>query len=131
MSTSSSARPSPDAGSSTPRFLSSEDRYAVRMPLNEPADSMEEAVRDLMKRDPADLRRARRHHRRALAALRSGCYDAVGEDTRAQLVQRLRADLKALTRALQALETRPAPPSVHDFQGDGATALPAPPDASR
>ena len=77
-----------------------DDRYAVRMPINDTADSVEEAARALQKCSPEELRRARRHHRRALEALQEGCYDALDDDTRLTLVQRLKADLTALNEAI-------------------------------
>ncbi len=75
------------------------------MPIGDSADSVEEAARALQKCPPDDLRRARRHHRRALAALQNGCYDALDSDTRGTLIQRLKADLTALNRALDTEAT--------------------------
>jgi hypothetical protein len=86
-------------------------RYAVRMPIDRDGsvDSLDDAVHALRQCDPAELRRARRHHRRALSALERGSYEALGDDTRAQLVNRLRTDLEALDRALHGDPSRSAP----------------------
>lgn len=73
------------------------------MPIDDTADSIEEAVSALRECSPEDLRRARRHHRRALEALQDGCYDALGDDTRGTLIQRLKADLTVLNRALDSV----------------------------
>ena len=78
--------------------------YTVRMPIDDAVDSMADAVQQLKTRNPQDLRRARRHHRRALAALENGSYETLADDTRSQLVTRLRADLEALDRALNQLD---------------------------
>jgi hypothetical protein len=72
----------------------------------------------LRERDPDDLKRARRHHRRALTALKGGCYDALGGKTRTQLIRRLTADLEAINRALKA-----------EAGGDGAADASADPPA--
>lgn len=84
-------------------------------PLAESAPSFEDAVHTLQERDPSDLRRARRHHRRALEALKGGCYDALSEGTRERLIQRLTSDLEVLNAALG--HTRPV-----SSTGDGAPA---------
>jgi len=108
-SSANSSSPSADASSTSSASTAApgtlrraDDRYAVRMPMDNRAESVEEAVQALQKCSPDDLRRARRHHRRALEALQDGCYDALGDDTRGTLIQRLKADLTALNRALGA-----------------------------
>lgn len=78
--------------------------YTVRIPIDDSVDSMADAVQQLKTCNPQDLRRARRHHRRALAALEDGSYETLADDTRSQLVTRLRTDLEALDRALNQLD---------------------------
>jgi uncharacterized membrane protein YccC len=80
---------------------------AASLPLDTRPDDLDELVRALRSCSPSDLRRARRHHRRALTALTDGCYDALSDETRRQLIRRLREDLTALNRALAATSTRP------------------------
>ncbi len=75
-------------------------RYAVRMPIDGSADSVDAAVEKLLSCDRQELRRARRHHRRALAALENGSYETLSDSTRTDLIERLRRDLEALDRAL-------------------------------
>jgi len=75
-------------------------RYAVRMPIDGDVDSIEAAVEKLLACDSNDLRRARRHHRRALSALENGSYDTLSDRKRSELVRRLRVDLEALDRAI-------------------------------
>jgi hypothetical protein len=56
-----------------------------------------------LREHPADeLRRARKHHRRALKALRSGAYEALSDGTREQLLERFHVNLQALNSALRA-----------------------------
>ena len=82
--------------------MSSHAFTSVYIPLGDrPADydSMVQALRD----QPADeLRRARKHHRRALKALRSGAYEALSDGTREQLLERFHVNLQALNSALRA-----------------------------
>ena len=79
-------------------------RYTVHMPIDGPVDSIDDAVHQLLQCDPSDLRRARRHHRRALSALERGSYETLADDTRTRLVDRLRTDLEALDRALNQID---------------------------
>lgn len=79
--------------------------YAVRMPIEQPVSDFEEAVRKLKQCTLHELRRARRHHSRALESLHNGGYDALSEDTRERLVERLQTDLKALNQALDEVDT--------------------------
>jgi BRCT domain type II-containing protein len=75
----------------------------VRMPVDVPADDPEEAVERLRQCSRPALRRARKHHRRALESLRTGGYSALSEATRRRLTDRLRSNLEALNQALEAL----------------------------
>ncbi|MEF8794843.1 MAG: hypothetical protein V5A22_03770 [Salinivenus sp.] len=75
---------------------------AVRMPIDGPVDDLEEAVERLRQCSSTALRRARTHHRRALESLCTGGYSALSEATRDRLADRLRRNLKALNRALDA-----------------------------
>lgn len=77
------------------------------MPFEEDVpDDVDQMIQQLQQCDPADLRRARRHHRRALEALRNGCYEALGEDTRNQLIGRLQTDLDALNHVLDGVKNQ-------------------------
>jgi hypothetical protein len=72
------------------------------MPIEEPPKDFGEMVHQLEKCNRDDLQRAQRHHRRALEALRNGCYEALCEDTRDRLIGRLQTDLDALNQVLGA-----------------------------
>jgi hypothetical protein len=72
------------------------------MPIDVPVDDTEEAVERLQRCSSAALRRARKHHRRALESLDTGGYSALSEATRDRLAARLRKNLKALNRALES-----------------------------
>jgi hypothetical protein len=106
-------------------------RYAVQMPIEGSIDSIEAAVEKLLACDMSELRRARRHHRRALSALENGSYDTLSDPKRSELVRRLRIDLEALDRAIHqagassassAPESPDAPssPSIGPASGDGS-----------
>jgi len=47
-----------------------------------------------------ELYQARQHHRRALQALRGGCYEALSIGTRVRLVRQLQSGLESLNRTL-------------------------------
>lgn len=97
--------PSTDAPPSESSASSADghQRFAtVRMPLEEPVENLEEAVRELRECSSTKLRRARQHHERALEALQNGGYNALSDATRSHLVDRLRNNLRALKRALDA-----------------------------
>ena len=70
------------------------------LPLTDRPSDYETLVEELEARPPDELRRARTHHRRALEALRGGAYESLSAETRAQLVQRFRINMKALNEAL-------------------------------
>lgn len=72
----------------------------AKLPLDRPASSLEEAVEQLRGRPEDELRRARKHHRRALKALRDGAYEALSEETRERLTNQFRSGLRALNQAL-------------------------------
>lgn len=80
---------------------SSSDSFAsVQLPLDSLPSNLEEAAEALRQCPTEELRRARKHHRRALKALREGAYDALPDETRERLIQRLQANLTALNEAL-------------------------------
>lgn len=78
---------------------------SVQLPLETLPSGLEEAVQKLRQRPTDELRRARRHHRRALKALRGGAYESLPEDTREGLMKRLHMNLKALNKALDPDES--------------------------
>lgn len=95
--------PTDSSRSDTSASIGPTQRFAaVRMPLEEPVDSFSEAVQQLQTCDSTELRRARKHHRRALASLQDGGYDNLPEATRRDLTDRLRNNLAALNEALEA-----------------------------
>lgn len=72
----------------------------VQLPLDTIPPEFEAAVSKLKQRSRDDLVQARKHHRRALKALRKGAYDALPEETRDQLTKELLTNLTALNEAL-------------------------------
>lgn len=72
----------------------------VQLPLDTIPSEFEEAVSQLRQRSRDDLVRARKHHRRALKALREGAYDALPDETRDKLTEQLLTNLTALNEAL-------------------------------
>lgn len=74
---------------------------AVRMPVDEPIDDLEDAVQKLKQCSSTELRRARQHHRRALESLQNGGYTSLSDSTRARLTDHLRENLEALNLALE------------------------------
>jgi len=89
--------PQTDASSSRD---ASQRGSTVRLPIGEPLDDLEEAVGKLKSCSSTELRRARRHHRRAIESLQEGGYSALSEATRDHLLSRLRTRLKALNQVL-------------------------------
>lgn len=83
---------------------SSDEDSPVQLPLDTIPQEYEAAVSKLKQRSRDDLERARKHHRRALKALRKGAYDALPEETRDQLTKQLLTNLTALNDALDELE---------------------------
>lgn len=75
---------------------------SVQFPLDEPVSDLEEAVPKLTECSEVELQRARKHHRRAVQALRDGAYGALSARTREQLLKRLRQNLEALNVALRS-----------------------------
>jgi hypothetical protein len=108
-----------DTSSDSSSALDAAQRFAaVRMPIEEPVDDLNDAVRKLRQCSSTELRRARRHHRRAIESLQQGGYNALSASTRDHLLNRLRRNLKALNHALDATTTSESqPPS--DADGDG------------
>lgn len=98
---------STDTSRSDSSSIGSPQRFsAVRMPIEEPVENTDEAVAKLRQCDSTELRRARKHHRRALESLQNGGYSCLSDATRTHLAARLRNNLDALN---QALDTSPAP----------------------
>lgn len=87
------------------RSDSSDTLSSVQLPLEEPPSDYEKAVQELKERPADELHQARKHHRRALKALRDGAYSALSESTRERLVKRFHTNLKALNDALNSGET--------------------------
>lgn len=77
----------------------------ANLPLDRPASSFEEAVEQLQGRPEEELRRAQKHHRRALKALQDGAYEALSAETRDRLVHQFRSGLRALNQALDEAGT--------------------------
>lgn len=108
---------SPDSSST----LDGSQRFAAaRMPIEEPIDDLDHAVRKLKQCSTTEIRRARQRHRRAIESLQEGGYNALSDATRNHLLNRLRRNLKALNHALDATTTSESqPPS--DADGDGGS----------
>ncbi|MFB6229874.1 MAG: hypothetical protein ABEL04_01860 [Salinibacter sp.] len=85
---------------------------SAQLPLRQPVADVEEAVRTLEGYPPDELRRARKHHRRALEALRDNAYNALSGDTRKRLVRRFRTNLRILNKALDAADDSDADRTV-------------------
>ncbi len=97
--------PSPESTSSPSGAV---QRFsAVRMPIEEPVEDFDAAVDELRHCSSAELRRARKHHRRALESLRNGGYHSLSDATRDHLVERLHNNLAALNRALDTSASAP------------------------
>jgi len=73
---------------------------SIHLPLDDRPSDYESVVQKLRQRPSEELHRARKHHRRALKALRDGAYDALPDSTREQLIQRFHVNLEALNEAL-------------------------------
>lgn len=87
-----------------PSDTSGEDS-PVQLPLDTVPPEFEEAVSKLRQRSRDELVRARKHHRRALKALREGAYDALPDETREQLTKQMLTNLTALNEALDDPDT--------------------------
>jgi len=86
--------------------LNSDDSFSpAKLPLDHPASSFEEAVDQLRCQPEDELRRARKHHRRALTALQDGAYEALSAETRERLTHQFRSGLRALNQALDEAGT--------------------------
>lgn len=85
--------------SSSPKTV---QRFAatVRLPIEEPVQDVDEAIAKLEQCDSTELRRAHKHHRRALESLRNGGYSGLSDATREHLADRLRKNLNALNHVL-------------------------------
>lgn len=96
------------------RTPSNDTFSSVRLPIETPPSDFEEAVQKLKQRPSDELRRARKHHRRALKALRDDAYEALPENTRDRLISRFQENLTALNEALKTEEPTPETPSTED-----------------
>lgn len=103
---------SPSASSSSANR--SQRVSAVRMPIDEPIDDLDDAVAQLRECSSTELRRARKHHRRALTALQNGGYRCLPDATRDRLAARLQTHLDALNRALTPMDASDAPAEPAD-----------------
>lgn len=99
--------------------MASNSLPSLHLPLDDRPSDYESVVQKLKQRPPDELRQARKHHRRALKALRNGAYDALPDSTREQLIERFHVNLKALNEAL----------STDDQAGDDES--PSPPSSSQ
>jgi hypothetical protein len=97
--------------SNAPQAASSDTFSSVRLPIETPPSDFEEAVQKLEQRPTDELRRARKHHRRALKALRDDAYGALPDATRDRLIRRFQENLTALNTALQTDEPDAESPS--------------------
>ncbi|MFO8099831.1 MAG: hypothetical protein R6T83_09465 [Salinibacter sp.] len=79
---------------------SSRQGPAARLPIETRPDDPDALIQALQGCSADDLRRARRHYRRALRALTDGRYSALSDETRRRLIGHMREDLTALNRAL-------------------------------
>jgi hypothetical protein len=77
---------------------------SVRLPIETPPSDFEDAVEKLRQRPTDELQRARKHHRRALKALRDDGYEALPDATRERLISRFQENLTALNEALTTEE---------------------------
>lgn len=100
--------------SSASRSPSSDTFSSVRLPIETPPSDFEEAVQKLKQRPTDELRRARKHHRRALKALRDDAYGALPENTRDRLIRRFQENLTALNEALKTEEPTTETPSTEE-----------------
>ncbi|PSQ95571.1 MAG: hypothetical protein BRD55_10055 [Bacteroidetes bacterium SW_9_63_38] len=76
-------------------------RFApLQLSIEEPVHNLDEAIVQLKQCDSTELRRARRHHRRALGSLRNGGYSGLSETTREHHSGRLRKNLDAPSHVL-------------------------------
>lgn len=102
--------------------FSSNSFSSAGLPLADVPSDFGEAVDQLADRPEDELIQARKHHRRALKALRDGAYDALSDDTRERLTHQFRLSLRALNQALGDAdahdgEDEPSPPpSSSSFQ---------------
>lgn len=80
--------------------FSSDSLSSAGLPLADMPSDVEEAVEQLAQRPKDELHQARKHHRRALKALRDGAYDALSDETRERLTHQFRLNLRALNQAL-------------------------------
>lgn len=101
------AKDTPSPESTSPPSGAAQRFSAVRMPIEEPVEDFDAAVDKLRQCASTELRRARKHHRRALEALQNGGYHSLSDATREHLVERLRNNLTALNRALDSSASSP------------------------
>jgi len=95
----------------------------VQFPLDTVPPEFEEAVSKLRQRSRDDLVRVRKHHRRALKALREGAYDALPDETRDKLTEQLLTNLTALNEALDGPDASDETSQTEDSYSVLRTAL--------
>lgn len=86
----------------SPSRNASERFSAVRMPVEEPIEDVEDAVQKLKQCSTTEIHRARQHHRRALESLKNGGYSSLSDSTRERLLDHLQTNLEALNQAMDA-----------------------------
>lgn len=101
------AKDTPSPESTSPPSGAAQRFSAVRMPIEEPVEDFDAAVDELRQCSSTELRRARKHHRRALESLQNGGYHSLSDATREHLVERLRNNLAALNQALDSSASSP------------------------
>jgi len=108
------------SSSTSPSRPSASGRHvtAARMPIEGPVEDTEAAVEQLQQCSSTELRRARTHHRRALASLENGGYNNLSDATRERLSDQLRSNLEALNRALATGTDDNSPPESPTPEGD-------------
>ncbi len=89
---------------SSPSGGSPQHLAAMQLPIENPVEEFSKAVKELRQCDLPGLRRRRKHHRRALSSLQNGGYDCLSDPTRRDLTDRLRNNLAALNKALEAFD---------------------------
>jgi len=97
--------------SETSRTPSSDTFSSVRLPIETPPSDFEDAIEKLRQRPTDELQRARKHHRRALKALRDDGYEALPDATRDRLIRRFQENLTALNEVLATEEPETETPS--------------------
>lgn len=111
---------------SSPETASSpatQQAIAVRMPIEEPVNDREEALRKLKACSHTELHRARKRHRRALESLGNGGYNSLSDSTRERLRGQLRGNLDLLNQALESDGSESVEEDTSQEQTSDATLL--------